>query len=390
MTDLLLFGNVGEPPLCNTRFAPLRAFQKAFRTTLIEPRRFHASAATGAPRPATVPDEAVIEHTDPPPDVVVCFGDALHLSERAARMLPRETALVGFALADPYGLSASLSIAPRFDLFYTQDPQTLSAYAARGVAARRCDPAADPELDRPERAEPDCDLLYFGRWTPWRDELVAALAERFRVRLHRHVGETRWSTPALPPLDTPELLRAGIHRARLVLETARLDDAPGKFRDTFHITPRAMLAAACGVPTLVESFATLTEFFEAGRETAAFVSKADLLDQAAHLLGDESARSAMGRRARQRVLRQHTWDQRVETVVLDFECVEETTPAASSPLKRTTPIAISGAPKAERSLFEPDRGSKGISRCARDDKWLGMTDRDDRKRSGSERSGEVA
>jgi len=318
MADLLLFADIGEPPLCNTRFAPLRAFQKAFRTTLVEPRRIRGFAPTDATRPAPVPDEAVIEHTDPPPDVVVCFGDGLHLSDRAARMIPRETALVGFALADPYGLPASVAIAPRFDLFYTQDPQTLPEYAARGIRARRCDPAADPELYRPERAAPDCDIVYYGRWTPWREELVAALAGRFRVRLHRHVGETRWSVAALPPLDTPELLRAGIARARLALETARLDDAPGRYRDTFRITSRAFLAAACGVPALIESFAALPGYFEPGREIAAFASKEDLLDQAARLLGNDAGRSDMGRRARQRVLRQHTWDQRIQALLLDL------------------------------------------------------------------------
>src|SRR5262249_48077520 len=148
------------------------------------------------------------------PDVVVCLGGGLHFSKRALRSLPRQTALAGFALSDPYGLAASLEIAPEFDLFYTQDPQTLGDYAARGIRAGRCHPATDPELYRPTSpasAAPvgdvlNCDVLYYGKWTPYRDALVAALAARLRVRVHAYAGERRWTTPSRAPLDTPQRL----------------------------------------------------------------------------------------------------------------------------------------------------------------------------------------
>jgi hypothetical protein len=318
MKRLLVFGNVSTPPYCNNLFPPLRAMQKAFRTTLVEPFRYEGFVSTGGARPAEIPDAAVIEHSDPGPEVVVCLGGALHLSERARRMFPKETVLAGFALSDPYGLAASIAIAPQFDLFYTQDPQTLPDYALRRIAARRCDPATDPELYFPERgASPDCDVLYYGKWTPYRDGLVAALAQRFRVRVHAYEGETRWSVPVLPPLDTPEALRAGLNRCRLALETALLDDAQGPYRGKHRLTPRAFFAASCGVPSLVESFPRLSEFFEPQVEIAAFTPAEGLVERAAALLADEPARAAMGRRARQRALRDHTWDRRVEAFVLD-------------------------------------------------------------------------
>ena len=317
MTRLLLFGNVSQPPYCNNLFPPVRAFQKAFRTTVVEPFRIPGFVPTGGGQPALVPDEAVIANTDPQPDIVVCLGGALHFSPRALRIFPRETALAAFALSDPYGLAASIAIAPGFDLFYTQDPRTLPDYALRRIAARRCDPATDPELYAPERVAPECDILYYGKWTPYRDALVAALAARFSVRVHAYAGETRWSVPVLPPLDTPETLRAGLNRCRLALETALLDDAQGRYRGSFRVTPRAFFAASCGVPTLVEAFDGLAEFFAPGSEIATFTSPEDLVAQAATLLSDESARLAMGRRARQTALRKHTWDRRVESFLLD-------------------------------------------------------------------------
>jgi hypothetical protein len=323
METLLLFGNVSQPPYCNNLFPPVRAFQRAFRTIVIEPQGYADFVPTGGAKPALIPEDAVSEHTDPPPDVIVCLGGALHFSKRALRSFSRLTALAGFALSDPYGLSASLQIAPEFDLFYTQDPQTLSDYGALDIRAKRCDPATDPELYRPSRpasecAVPDCDVLYYGKWTPYRDALVSALAARLRVRVHAYAGERRWSVPTRAPLDTPERLRAALNGARMTLETARLDDAEGKYKDAFRITPRAFFAASCAVPSLIESFPGLDDFFQPGVEIATFDSSETLVAKAQELAADEPVRAAMGRRARARALREHTWDRRVEAFVLDL------------------------------------------------------------------------
>ena len=316
---LLLFGNVSQPPFCNNLLPPVRAFQKAFHTTVVEPSRRAGFVSTGGAKPALIPDQAVIESTSPPPDAVVCLGGGLYVSERARRSFPKETVLAGFALSDPYGLAASLAVAPQFDLFYTQDPQTLADYAARGIHARRCDPATDPELYFPEPAEPECDVIYYGKWTPYRDALVVALAACLRVRVHAYAGETRWSVAVHPPLNTPDALRAALNHSRLSLETALLDDAPGSFNGTFRITPRAFFAASCGVPTLVESFDGLADFFAPGTEIATFASAEDVAAAAERLLADKDARSAMALRARRRALREHTWDQRIDSFLLDVQ-----------------------------------------------------------------------
>jgi len=315
--ELLLFGNVSQPPFCNNLYPPLRAFQKLFRTTLIEPCSLPGFVSTGGARPALIPDDSVFSHTDPPPQAVVCLGGALHLSARARRMFPSDTIFGGFALSDPQGLEASLAIAPEFDLFYTQDAQTLPAYAARGIAARRCDPATDPELYRPLKTAPLCDVLYYGKWTPYRNDLLEALSARMSVRLHAYEGEKRWTIPTRPPLDTPDALAGALNGARLALETALVDDIHGKFRGTYRLTPRAVFAASCGVPTLVESFPRLAETFEPGVEIAVFPTKDEVVASAVKVLADETARLAMGRRARQRALREHTWDRRIEAFVLD-------------------------------------------------------------------------
>src|SRR5262249_45635743 len=158
----------------------------------------------------------------------------------------------------------------------------------------------------------------YGKWTPYRDALVAALAARLRVRVHAYAGERRWTTPSRAPLDTPQRLCNALNGARMSLETARLDDAEGKYRDAFRITPRAFFAASCAVPSLIESFPGLEDFFAPGVEIGTFESAESLAARAQELAADETARAAMGRRARARALRDHTWDRRVEAFVLDL------------------------------------------------------------------------
>ena len=164
---------------------------------------------------------------------------------------------------------------------------------------------------------PECDIVYYGKWTAYRDGLVAALAARFPCACTPTTASRAGACRSCRRSTRPTTLRAGLNRARLALEPALLDDAQGRYRGAFRITPRAFFAASCGVPSLIESFDGLAEFFEPGVEIAAFTSPEDAVVQAERLLSDETARAAMGRRARQRALRQHTWDRRLEDLQLD-------------------------------------------------------------------------
>ncbi len=309
----LLFGNVTQPPYQNNLLPAVRALERSGPTKVVEPRFIEGFVPTGAARPALIPAAAVAETLASfQPDVVVCLAGGLYLARESRRLFPAGTVFAGLALSDPLGLDASLEIAPEFDLYYTQDPQTLPFYAARGIAARRCDPATDPELYRPLGLPPEDDVLFLGKWTPHRDEVVRHLSDKFRVAVHAHAGDSRWTIPARPPLESPAELCAGINRTRLMLEFTLLDDADGPFRGTSRMTNRPQFAAACGVPTLIDPFDHLSDFFEPGVEIEVYRSREEAAAKAAALLSDEPRRREMGRRARERVLREQTWDHRVE------------------------------------------------------------------------------
>jgi len=317
--NILIFGNISQPPFSNNLLPPVRAFQRSAEVMVIEPYLIDGFIPTGGARPAEVPEVAVrdILSTNFEPDVVICLAGGLFLPKTLRQLFPVKTIFAGFALSDPVGLEASLQIAQEFDLFYTADPQTLDVYFANGINIRRCDPAVDPELYRPLGLQPDCDMLFYGKWTPYRDSILRLLASRFIVHVHAHHGEQRWSVPTLPPLDTPQALSETINRARLSLEFTLLDDVEGQFRGTSRITNRPQFAAACGIPSLCDYFDRLNEFFEPGVEIEVFRSPFEALSRADALLKDEPRRVEMGQRARARVLADQTWDVRVKSILSD-------------------------------------------------------------------------
>jgi spore maturation protein CgeB len=314
----LVIGNITEIPFQNNLLPALRAFQRRGEVVLFEPRFLADLPSTGgAAATALTPDHLENRLPDTGFDLVVCLAGGYFPTAGARSLFPARTVFAGFALSDPLGLEISAQIAPEFDLFYTSDPQTVPIYASRGLTVRRCDPATDPEMYRPMGLERSDDILFLGKWTPHRDAVVARLASQFRIGVHAHAAETRWSVPTRPLLSTPEALGEALNRTKLALEFAVLDDAPEPFRGTARLTNRPQFAASCETPSLIDAFDRLPEFFEAGVEIASFRSDDELIALAGALLADDARRLEMGRRARQRVLRDHTWDRRVDAVLSD-------------------------------------------------------------------------
>jgi spore maturation protein CgeB len=328
----LLFGDVTQPPFINNLLPAVRAFHRAGPVWIVEPRTLEGFVPTGAARPALIPDGAIGQALALfEPDVVVCLAGGLYLSPESRARLPKKTITAHFALSDRPGLEASYEIAPTFDLFYTQDPQTVPLYRERGLTARRCDPATDAELYRPLPIEKEDDLIFVGKWTPRRGEIIGALRQKFGVGVYTHEGDIGWEFPTRAPLNDPAALCEAVNRARLMLEFTLMDDLEGPFRGKFRMTNRPQFAASCGVPTLTDPFEHLPEFLEPGTEIEVYRSPEEALEKAGALLADEPRRREMGRRARERVLRHQTWDHRVQMFEQD---VEETRKSRGGWLRR--------------------------------------------------------
>lgn len=323
----LLFGNVTEPPFVNNLLPVARAFGRVGELHVVEPRFVEGFVPTGGARPAVLPPAAVRHALETmSPDAVVCVGGGIHLAAESRALLPLSAIVAGFALSDPLGLSASLAIAPQFDLFYTQDPQSVRDYAERGIFVRRCDSATDGELYRPLGLPKTEDLVFFGKWTPLRGRTLEALAGRFRLALYAHAGDARWGIPVRPPAASPDALCRAVNEARLALEFASIDDAPPGMTGRARISNRAQIAAACGVPVLTDPSDSLEDFFAPGEEIEVYRSVGELIEKTAALLADAPRRERIGSRARERVIREQTWDRRVAMFLRDCEEIRRDRP----------------------------------------------------------------
>lgn len=327
----MLFGNVSQRPFSNNLSGIVRAFARSTRLRVFEPSSYPGFVPTGGAPPVEVPREAVRQAiAEADPELVICLAGALFVSAEARALFGPDTVFMGFAASDPIGLSGSFAIAPEFDLFYTQDPHSVAAYRRQGLAVRDYLPAIDTGEFVPLERGKEWDVAFIGKWTAYRDALLRTLSTRFEVRVFTHFWDTQWSVPTLPPLDTQEEVCEVMARSRVALECALVDDSrAGDLQGSVRLTNRPQIAAACGVPSLVEDFDLLARFFEPGAEVEPYAGPEDLVAKTERLLADDARRQEMGRRAMQRVRRDHTWDQRVAGFLRDVREIRAGRPASA-------------------------------------------------------------
>lgn len=314
---LVVFANLGRLPFRNNLTGPVRAFSRWAATLVIDPLQYPGVKPTGGRAPLPVPDEAVLKARLFNPHCVVCLGGGLFVPPVAVATFPNNAIFVGIALSDPQALRTSLEIAPYFHLFYTQDPQTLSQYQASGINARRLDLAVDPQDFRPLPVEKLWDVVFVGKWTPYRNRLLTFLAKQLAVKVFTHAGENRWDIPVEAPLNDTASLCSAFNQARVALDVGLVEEGEPQFQGTVRITPRTFMAAACAVPVLINADASVSEYFRPGIEIATFTSVEEAGTLARWLATDVEANRAMASRARERTLQSHTWDHRVRTILSD-------------------------------------------------------------------------
>jgi len=89
------------------------------------------------------------------------------------------------------------------------------------------------------------------------------------------------------------------------------------------VNPRTFEIGACGAFQLVDERQYLPELFDTTSEIATFRSIEELLDKVNYFLAHEEQRRTMAERARERILREHTYEHRMKELI---EVVEATRP----------------------------------------------------------------
>ncbi len=169
---------------------------------------------------------------------------------------------------------------------------------------------ADPDALAPERSELQWDLGYLGTYSddrqPALDELLVAPARRDPdlrtvVAGPQYPEHLEWPSNVeridhLPPARH----RSFYNSQRFTLNVTRRD----MVRAGYSPSVRLFEAAACGVPVISDTWPGLEEFFVPGGEILIARNAEETLDHLRTI--SDGQRAEIGRRARERVLAEHT------------------------------------------------------------------------------------
>ncbi len=187
-------------------------------------------------------------------------------------------------------------------------------FGARRAEALFC--SVDPDLYRPSASSPEfgCDLSYLGTYAADRqpkllrllDGAAALLPEsRFLVAGPQYPAETAWRENVrhvehVGPADHPVFYSS----SRFTLNLTRQNMVAAGHSPSV----RLFEASACGAAILSDDWRGLSEFLTAGEEILLPKHAAEVRDILLHISDRE--RKAIGARARERILAEHTADHR--------------------------------------------------------------------------------
>ncbi len=172
--------------------------------------------------------------------------------------------------------------------------------------------SVDPALYHPNPCRPEylCDLSYLGTYAPDRQPKLMTLLNspaallpqsRFIVAGPLYPEGTSWlpnvlRTPHLPPPEHPSFYSS----SRFTLNLTRSDMVAAGYSPSV----RLFEASACGAAILSDSWPGLPDFLTPGEEVLLPRDQYDVADLLRNL--PETERLHLGRRARERILGQHT------------------------------------------------------------------------------------
>ena len=229
-------------------------------------------------------------------------------------ILPRYAIDRGFKFN--YYEGADLS---EYDVFFTNSKGAISDIRAMG--ARNVHPlywAADPELFRPVEVEKNYDIAFYGHGSQLREEWLTKLVvgpSEALPKVRFVVGGQGFSIP----LGRAERVgRVGyaafgrfVGRSKINLNITRESHT--------HVyasaTSRPFELAAYGACIVSQPYNGIDEWFAVGKELVIAPSSREAIEIYQWLLGDEEAAQGFGRKARERVLREHTFHHRAKQAI---------------------------------------------------------------------------
>jgi spore maturation protein CgeB len=267
--------------------------------------------------------EAATEH---PIDVLICMAQAPISGRALTHLRKMGVTTVLWFVEDYLRFTYWRDSAKYYDFVFTiqKDPAISQIKSAGAGEVHYLPTACDPAVHGPlslsaqDKARWGSPISFVGAGYYNRQQAFASFAE-----LPFKIWGTEWPTcrpfdgmlqeqgRRLSPEEYVKIFNATDININLHSSNERDDVDPyGDF-----INPRTFELAACAAFQLCDERSLLSELFEPGKEIVTFRDKADLREKIDYYLSRPEERRVIAERARQRVLRDHTYEGRIKQML---------------------------------------------------------------------------
>jgi spore maturation protein CgeB len=261
------------------------------------------------------------------PDMLLCAGGERILPEALAAVRAAGATTVLWTIDPVKPDDARIALAPHFDFVFCGGTEMIHALA--GCKLRNglhwlpfaCDPEVHHPVDLPSESESPhrCDIAFVGSlhqgMYPSRLRMLETLAD-YDLGIWGPGGRDLSTASPLYPRLRGDQVRAEewtlIYSAAKIVLCAHYDGPGPRSRQA---SPRVYESLACGAFLLCDNQPDVRALFEDGRDLAMFCDLDALREKARYYLAHDRERREIAHRGRAKVLAQHTYRHRVETLL---------------------------------------------------------------------------
>jgi spore maturation protein CgeB len=259
------------------------------------------------------------------PDVCIVVAQAPVGKPFATRLSQAGIATAFWFVENGRHLGYWRDVAPVYDYFFHIQPGPFEAQLDAAGCRRHAylPTGCDPEIHRPveltpqEREEYGCDLSFAGAGYFNRVQTFLGLTDYdFKI------WGVNWDARELQPLlqraeerFTPEEFAKIVAGSKINLNLHSSTEHAGVDPGADAINPRVFEVAACGGFQLCDPCRGLEDFFDPDTEVPTYRNLTELRARIDYFLAHPEEREAMARRARERALREHTYEQRARQML---------------------------------------------------------------------------
>lgn len=215
-----------------------------------------------------------------------------------------------------YYVDADLS---EFDAFFTNSKGVIPELEEMG--ARNVHPlyyAADPDLFRPVDVDKDIDISFFGYRSDLREEWMRKMIANPSTQLsdvNFSVGGKEFGIPLGNANLTGDLSYSAFRefccQSKICLNITRWSHT----NVYASATARPFELAAYGACIVSQPYNGIEEWFEVGKDLTVVTSETDAIETYQWLLDSDEDCRIFGERARQRVMKEHTFNHRAKEII---------------------------------------------------------------------------